>query len=386
LTLRTRAVLATAVGVAAVSTPHGAESAPEAASETPSAPRVLVSTTGNQSERIRTIPIARRPGREKRVVMSMKPHEVPDFVPGDRVKVTAEAQFTVNCLNNGFPRCVGPAYHYNPVIRTNLVLARGKETTGGRHAVEISATKRDVCRQRLPLREHHCVITFTKAGFRRETGHPPPCALDSCRINLVADAHNPRAGAGDLLMVGGQRPDGSIPQDRGRVNAIRFHPGDQPKISPVKSKAAVRRHVDPDYDKHVVYSKKLSGLRAGEQLEVTGRIKETISGLPYNTRTSAHLVLTARRHATRSNRTVKRVATLGGEIDELNGFNCTRNRSSCVLRKVGVLGIAADSTQPLFVNLVTIIGPKRTLARPGDRARIAGGQVKVVRYPPGLKG
>ena len=56
-------------------------------------------------------------------------------------------------------------------------------------------------------------------------------------------------------MVGGQQPDGSIPQDRGRVNAIRFHPGDQPKISPVKSKAAVRRHVDPDYDKHVVYSK-----------------------------------------------------------------------------------------------------------------------------------
>jgi hypothetical protein len=346
----------------------------------------MVSTTGNQSERIRTIPIARKPGREERVVMSMKPQEVPEFVPGDRVKVTAEVQFTVNCLNNGFPRCVGPAYHYNPVIRTRLVLARGKETTGGPHAVEISATKRDVCRQRLPLREHHCVITFTKAGFRRQTGRPPPCSLDSCRINLVAAAHNPRAGAGDLLMVGGQQPDGSIPQDRGRINAIRFHPGDQPKISPVKSTAAVRRHVDPDYDKHVVYSKKLTGLRADEQLEVTGRIRETISGLPYNTRTSAHLVLTARRHATRSNRTVKRVATLGGEIAELNGFNCTKNRPSCVLRKVGVLGIEADAAQPLFVNLVTIIGPKRTGARPGDRARITGGQVKVVRYPPGLKG
>ena len=47
---------------------------------------------------------------------------------------------------------------------------------------------------------------------------------------------------------------------------------------------------------------------------------------------------------------------------------------------------SADATQPLFVNLVTIIGPKRTSARPGDRARIAGGQVKVVRYPPRLKG
>ena len=40
------------------------------------------------------------------------------------------------------------------MIRTRLVLALGRETTGGRHAVEISATKRDVCRQRLPLREH----------------------------------------------------------------------------------------------------------------------------------------------------------------------------------------------------------------------------------------
>ena len=127
----------------------------------------------------------------------------------------------------------------------------------------------------LPLREHHCVITFTKAGFRREQGHPP------LRARLLPyqpgrrRAQSP-AGGGDLLMVGGQQPDGSIPQDRGRVNAIRFHPGDQPKIAPVKSKAAVRRHVDPDYDKHVVYSKKLSGLRAGEQLEVTGRIRDDL--------------------------------------------------------------------------------------------------------------
>jgi hypothetical protein len=44
----------------------------ETAAETP-APRVLVGTTGNHSERTRAIPITRERGRETRVVMSMKP-------------------------------------------------------------------------------------------------------------------------------------------------------------------------------------------------------------------------------------------------------------------------------------------------------------------------
>ena len=369
------AMLALSVGTAASQEPA------------PESQKVLVGTTGNQSERMRTIPITRQAGREKRVVMSMKPDELPDFTTGDRVKVTSEVQFTVNCVNNGFPRCVGPAYKYNPVVHTRLLLADGKNTTGGKKATRISGGKRDICRQRLPLREHHCVITFTDAGFTLQEGKPPPCRPDTCRINLVASAYNPKAGARDLLMVGGQQPDGSIPQDRGRINVIRFHPGDQPMIHGETSGDPVSKRVDLDFHKHVVYSKQLNDLEAGEQLEVSGKLRTKISGLPYNVRTSAQLILTARRNATHPNDAVRSAATLGGEIDELNGFNCTRNRPSCVIRKVGVIQIEQNVDQPLFVNLVTIVGPKKTRPRPGDRVKIAGGgHVRVVRYPPYLKG
>ncbi|HZA89183.1 MAG TPA: hypothetical protein VE401_03040 [Solirubrobacterales bacterium] len=353
----------------------------------PESPKVLVATTGNHSERIRTIPITRQPGREKRAVMSMKPDELPDFVTGDRVKVTAEVQFTVNCVNDGFPRCVGPAYKYNPVIHTSLLLTGGKNTTGGKRSTRISGDKRNICRQRPPRREHHCVITFTHAGFTVQEGKPPRCWPDTCRINLVASASNPSARGGDLLMVGGQRPDGSIPQDRGRINAIRFHPADQPRIEGEKSDKRFDRRVDPDFHKHVVYSMQLNELEAGEQLEASGKLRTEISGLPYNLRESVQLILTARRQATHPNDAVRRAATLGGEVDELNGFNCTRNRPSCVISKVGVVQIERDLDQPLFVNLVTIVGPKKTRPRPGDHVKIGdGGHVRVVRYPPHLHG
>jgi hypothetical protein len=361
----------------------------ETAAETMLAPRVLVSTTGNQSERVRTIPITRQQGREKRVVMSMDPQEVPDFVRGDRMKVTAEVQFTVNCLPEQRQErsCIGPAYNYNPVVRTSLVLAQGDETTGGGGAVRISPTKRNICRQRLPFREHHCVVTFTEAGFTLRAGDSPPCPLDSCRVNLVAEAHNPYARSGHRLMVGGLKANGSIPQDRGRINAIRFHPGNQPEIPALTTKRRIQEQMVPDLHKQVVYSQELNNLEAGEQLEVSGKLETDISHLSYNTLTSVELILAARPEATGSSDAVKRVATLDGEIAEQNGFNCTQNRPSCTFRKVGVLQLEQAADRPLFVNLVASFGAKRTAPAPGDRVRITGrGGLSVVRFPAELMG
>jgi hypothetical protein len=56
------------------------------------------------------------------------------------------------------------------------------------------------------------------------------------------------------------------------------------------------------------------------------------------------------------------------------------------MRKVGVLQIQRDANQPLFVNLITILGPKRTGRRPGDQVKVAGGHVRVVRFPAELHG
>ena len=78
-------------------------------------PQVRVATTANNSELVKTLPITRRAGAEKRVVMSMKPGPLPDLATGDRLRVTAELQVTNNC-NFRSPRCVGPVYHYAPMI------------------------------------------------------------------------------------------------------------------------------------------------------------------------------------------------------------------------------------------------------------------------------
>ena len=90
---------------------------------------VRVATTGDHSELVKTLPITRRSGASKRVVMSMGPRRLPDLEPGDRVRVSAEFQVTGNC---GHPdrRCIGPIYHYAPLLRGRLIIAADPNTTG----------------------------------------------------------------------------------------------------------------------------------------------------------------------------------------------------------------------------------------------------------------
>jgi hypothetical protein len=347
--------------------------------------RVRVATTGNHSERIETVPVSRRAGRQKRVAISMSPRRLPSLASGDRLKATAEVQVTVNCVAPS-RRCVGPVYHYNPVIDARLILARRKRTTGGRGAIPISGRKREICRQRQP-REHHCVIVFTRG--RIEIGEPGKlsCALDGCRLNLVLDAHNRKAGRHDKIMVGGQRPDGTIPQDRGRVNAIRFHPAGRSRAQLLRTHRRVHDRLNPNLEKRVVYSQRLRGLEAGDQLAVEAKMETDISHLPYSTVIASHLILADGRRAT-SRGKAGRVASLNGAIDESNAFNCTRNKESCLTQKVGVLRLKRDPATrsgdqiPLYVNLVARAGPKQASASRGDRVKVTGdGGLRVVRYP-----
>jgi len=173
------------------------------------------------------------------------------------------------------------------------------------------------------------------------------------------------------------------------MNAIRFHPSDQPEIPALKTTHQLTRRF---LRKRVVYSQRLDPpFEAGEQLEASGKMEAEISHLPYNVRISAQLILGASSNAFHSRKTVKRVASLDGEISEQNVFNCTRNRPSCTFRKVGALQIERVTelrpNQPLFVNFVVAVAPKRTTAAPGDKVRITGrGHLSVVRFPAELKG
>ena len=47
-----------------------------------------------------------------------------------------------------------------------------------------------------------------------------PCAAGDCFVNLVLDAHDRAARRGNRLIIGADRPDGSIAQDKGRLGAV----------------------------------------------------------------------------------------------------------------------------------------------------------------------
>ena len=236
------------------------------------------------------------------------------------------------------------------------------------------------------------MLVFTAAGFRVGDPGRLPCPLEACYINLVASTDNPRARRGDLVTVGGLRPDGSIPQDRGRINVIRYRSttaGDFAVSSIVQPR---KRRLPPDLRRRVAFSKRLVGLRDGEQLAVDAALRTDVSHLRYAVRTSARLILADSPRATRAHAFVKHRALGQGEISESNGSNCTQREGICTGRKVGVLEMRRDATRadgrrvPLYVNLVTVLGPKVRKALPGDRVILRGGGITVTRFPPRLRG
>jgi hypothetical protein len=353
-------------------------------------PEVRVATSGNESERSETLRITKRAGAAKKVVISLGPNRLPDLARGDRVRITSELQVTTDCNTPG-PRCRGSVYHYGPKVRARLYLAPNSHVRGGRRALPISRLQRETCSQKRPHYEHHCVFVFRQAGFAVRDPRRLPCPLQSCHVNLVADVHHRRASGNDRLMIGGQRPTGKIPQDRGRINAIRYRdvvPGD---LRPTGTRVPRRRRVAPDFKRRVVISKRLDGLRANEQLAVGAQMRTAIAGLPYAVRTSVRLILAESPRATRQGDYVKSHARNFGEIAENNGSNCTRDDSPCVYRKVGVLTMRRDAVdrggrpRPLYVNLVTVFGAKQP-ARNHDRVRLRRTSIRVVRFPPELFG
>jgi hypothetical protein len=339
--------------------------------------KVQVATTGNRSERFKTLPISRRPWQRPRVVMSLKRRQMPRLAGGDVLRTSAELQLTNNCTFPG-RRCVGPTYRYSPRIEARLELS---PSTGpsSKKATTI-ARSREICGQSEPHREHHCVLVMR---VHRHVLHrsEAPCAPRRCRLNLVASAHHRKRRSGHRILVGGNRPDGSIPQDRGRINLVHIRPQRRPpKASRHRTGDLRYRSVATDLRRRSVLSVPLRKLRSGEKLEAEAALTESISHLPYTVRTTAHLVLASSPSGVVPDRHARRVGFLAGELGESNGFNCPLPRGSCKTRKVGVMKIRRASKRTMYVNLVLMLGPKRAEARPGDAGRLGKGRLRVTRW------
>jgi hypothetical protein len=356
-------------------------------------PKVLVRTTGDDSELANTVPITRRARAKKRVVMSMGPRKLPNLATGDRLKVTAELQVTVDCFRQG-SACVGRPYLYNPRVGARLVLARRGGATGGERAIPLSDREVITCHAKpLSSRQHHCVLVFTDASLNVERARSLPCARSSCHVNFVLDAHSRSARRGDKLIVGANKPDGRILQDKGRINALRLRPAHQPPAPVLETRKRRHARVPLDQTPTVVLSKRLRGLRKDTQLSVLARMRADVSKLPHSARVTTHLIVARRRHSTATSHRVARLTSLHGEIAETNGSNCTLRQTPCPYPKVGVMRMRRNATNraghriPLYVNLYVVSNPKRSPGASGQQLRILPrAKLKVTRYRPALRG
>jgi hypothetical protein len=150
----------------------------------------------------------------------------------------------------------------------------------------------------------------------------------------------------------------------------------------------VNRRLDLDQRREVIYTHRVDGLREGAQLVAEARARVDIRRLPYNVVLSSQLILTDRRGAVVRGGAAK-LASMRGEFDEGNGFNCTRSQGICTIHKVGVLTMIRDAPRGrhLFVTLVTRAGPKSDAAMPGDHVVTRrGGRLSVTRYASRYRG
>jgi len=329
---------------------------------------VRVFSSGNKSELIKKLPITSKPGAKPRTVMRIDAGRMPGLRAGDTLRAGAELQMTNACTHDA-PHCVGPNYRFSPKVKAQIVL-----DGPGVHRRLSAGT--ETCGQSEPHREHHCVLVIEPVSRSVE-----PC--DDCTLSLIASASDPHASGSERILIGGNKPDGSIPQDRGRISATLLRRGaPQPRVG---STGRLQMKSSPiDKERHVVMSKKLRGLRAGEQFEVSAQLRTTISHLPYTVRTTSQLVLARSPRAVEPDKRTSRISLLGGEIDESNGFNCVLPAGSCTLRKLGVMRVNR-SVKRLYVNLVLLSGPKRTSAHKGDASELGPGKLTVRRWAPPKK-
>lgn len=350
--------------------------------------RVRVATSGDFSERLETLSVGRSPASGGEVVMSLTPKRLPSVREGDRLEISTELQVTVDCRKPS-ARCIGHPYDYNPDIELQLILGSSASDAGGPGAIAVGAPRHEICRQRLPDREHHCVIVFERT-LPRLSGSAP-CLAHRCFVNLVAAASDSRARQGDYVAVGGLRPNGSVPQDRSRLNVVRVHPAGKLRSKGATATARVEHRLHLDQRREVIYSQRLRGLSRGEQLVVDATARVDIGALPYNVVLSSQLILTDRPGAT-DRGLAKSVASMRGEFDEGNGFNCTQNLGTCTIQKVGVIEMKRSATRAgrpadLYATLVTRAGPKHLEARTSDRVEVLqGGGLTVDRYAASVRG
>lgn len=351
-------------------------------------PPPLVATTGNNSELIKRVAIKRGHGRGERVAMQLKPSALERIEPGDRLRAGAEVQVSTTCLVPS-KRCHGSSYTLSPTVTARIVLARGHKARS--LSIPLSERRTVLCKQHRPNRNHHCTVTIPNTVTRINNPNTLPCRPDHCWVNLLVSAHSPKARRGNFVVLGGDRPDGSLEQDKGRLTVIQAH--DAVRAPAVFTNAALLHHKLPltiaDSDKRrIVYSMPIIGPQRNEVLAFDVKFLTAINALPFNAFITSRVILAHGPFKTKPTKKAKTATKFQGQATEANGFDCTLGPSGysnpCVTHKTGAIRIRRDVVHKrgtpanLWINVIA--GAKPLLA-----TRVRGSNtVELAAMPNGL--
>jgi hypothetical protein len=236
-------------------------------------------------------------------------------------------------------------------------------------------------------------LVFADAVKRVRNLGSLPCQPDGCFLNVVASADHDKAGAGDVVVVGADRPDGTVDGDKGRIDGFLARgniPAPRTKNGGAKMRDAVPIAPSGGAGRKVVRSLRLNGLRKGDAVRVSAEQRIGISSVPYNVFIGTRMIVATSPTETRTNGFVAKVFSSGGEITEQNGFNCTHGGSTyqnpCNSPKAATAYVKRKMPQkngqpkPVFVNIVMAGLPKLATAQPNDKMSVGDGVIRTARY------
>jgi hypothetical protein len=382
-----------AAAIAAVLLGTGALALPAIAARGEVEPALIASIDSRGPNETRaTIPITRSRGAKPNVVLSERVQAGGGLRRGDVLRATGEVQLSTTCVTPD-PRCIGSQYSYSPRMDGQVVLASSPTATGGSNADPISRVDTRRCNQKRPNRNHHCVLVFSDGVKRVKNVGNLPCPPDACYLNVVASADHENAGRGDVVVVGADRPNGTVEGDKGRVDGL-LERGAVPRPA-VREGGAKMRDTVPiapsgDAGRRVVRSLRVDGLRKGDALRISAKQRISISSVPYNVFIGTRVIIATSPTEIRTDGFVAKTFSSGGEITEQNGFNCTQGGSTyqnpCNSPKAATatvkrkMPLKNGQPKPVFVNIVMAGLPKLATAQPNDKMRVRDGEIRVERY------
>jgi hypothetical protein len=342
---------------------------------TPKPPKPVLATTGSDSELLTTLPVARQPGARDRVAMRLDPTTLDPIEAGDRLRASAEVQVSTTCVDPG-PRCVGTNYGINPTVTARIVLSPSPKADSG--FLPLSPSHSVLCKQQRPNRNHHCTIAIPNTETTISDLSALPCPPSACYVDLIVGAVNKHAKRGNVVVLGADRPDGTVTQDKGRLNVVQAH-ADVPAPTVISSDSLVNTElpltINDSEKRRVVYSVPIPAPQKGEVLAFDARYLTGISALHFNTFISSRVITAAEPNDTKALKFAKNAIPLKGQATESNGFNCTLGASgyanACTTVKAGAVRFTRDvvdndTGEPATVYLNVLAGAKPLLAEKVD--------------------